>query len=38
MALPKNGDVRKRESDDQALQIYVYFENGTALCAEIGHG
>lgn len=31
MVLPKNGDVRKRESDDQALHIYIYIENGTAL-------
>jgi len=30
-SLPTGGDVRSKQTDDQALQIYVYFINGTAL-------
>lgn len=31
LSLPKSGDVRSRRTDDQALQVYIYFSNGTAL-------
>ena len=31
ISLPEDGDVRYTHLDDQALQIYIYFDNGTAL-------
>ncbi len=31
LSLPTGGDVRRKGRDDQALQVYVYFNNGTAL-------